>query len=90
MSGFKKTVAFALVAILIGAFGYGAASVVSDKVVAYKEARDPNWNKRGYIRCVDGRIEIGNIDISAPAGEWSPIVDLSKITCGEFKPEAGK
>lgn len=37
-------------------------------------------NARGYIRCRDGHVEVGNFDVDV--GDLaSPIFDLSKINC---------
>lgn len=68
--------------IFLFSFGYGAASAVSNKVTSYYEARDPNWNKRGFIGCVDGHLRVENIDIKnlhVPEGEF--VINLKSEFC---------
>jgi hypothetical protein len=65
-------------AVLAGlyAIGYGTATAIGEQVVAYRH--DESWNKRGYIKCVNGSVSMGNIDLE---GLQLPI-DLDKLCSG--------
>lgn len=55
-----NTWAVVFVIIVIAVFGYWVGEGVSKAY--YDHQKEIDWNKRGYIRCVDGMLEIGNID----------------------------
>lgn len=52
--------ALAVIAVLLGAIGYGATTATFDKLAELRGWKETN--KRGYVRCVDGVLEVGNID----------------------------
>ncbi len=52
--------------------GISAGNVISDKIADHQRWREEN--KRGYIRCVDGHIEIGNIDFDSGGMTNAPLI----------------
>lgn len=68
-----------IAAVLLFAFGVGVSQPITDAVVQWKEARDPGWNKRGRIACVDGAITVSNIDIDGNFAK--PVLTIEENSC---------
>lgn len=66
------TIAFLGAAVLISASLAVASVTYTEWQREYDAKHKSEWNKRGYIRCVDGHLEIGNVDFDYPG-----IVNLS-------------
>lgn len=69
------------------AFGYGAADAVANRIKEHAEFVE--GNHRGYVRCVDGRIEIGNFDIDALDQSSGPVFNIDNLKCAHSSDAPG-
>ena len=65
--------------LLLFSFGYGAADAIAYRIKQHIESAE--WNQRGYIKCVDGHIEIGNFDVEGIDTSSMPVFDYNKLRC---------
>jgi len=69
----------AMACLVAAAFGYGSFHAISESYRQY--VQNEAWNKRGFIGCVDGHVEVRDIDINVAVS----VIDVSEVDCSPPK-----